>query len=76
MERKKFTDSPHVRDSGIREIFLVKSGILGFGIRNTAQRIRNPPSSTDKESVIYGGESRIQHCRGFSYMGRADSLFV
>ena len=25
--------------SRVREIFLVKSGILGFGIRNTAQRI-------------------------------------
>ena len=28
------------------------------------------------ESGIYGVESRIQDCRGFSYMGRADSLFV
>ena len=26
-------------ETGIRDIFLVKSGILGFGIRNTAQGI-------------------------------------
>ena len=43
---------------GIPEIFLLESGILGFGIRNTVRgirialttRIRNP-SSTDKESA-------------------------
>ena len=42
--------------SRIRENFLVESHILGFGIRNTAQGIRNPtdncnldPSSTDKD---------------------------
>ena len=29
-------------DSGIREFLLMESGILGFGIRNTVQGIRNP----------------------------------
>ena len=28
-------------ESGIREFFLVESGILGFGIHNTAQGNRN-----------------------------------
>ena len=48
----------------------MESGILGFGIRNVAQGIRNP-SSTDKEfgiqwleSGIHGVEFRIQHCLG------------
>ena len=51
---------------------LEESRILGFGIRNTAQGIRNP---TDKESgiqyfesEIHGAESRIQDCLGFPYM--------
>ena len=58
MERKKFTDSLHVREYGFwnPEIFSCK--ILGFGIRNTTQGFRNPPSSTDKKFVIYGVESR------------------
>ena len=50
----------------------VESRNLGFGIRNTAQGIRNP---TDKESgiqyfesEIHGEESRTQDCLGFPYM--------
>ena len=44
---------PHVRESGFRN--RGKSGILGFGIRNTAQGIRNPindwnPISKNPES--------------------------
>ena len=43
---------------------LVESGILNFGICNTAQGIRNctirDPSSTDKKSRIHDVESRIQ----------------
>ena len=88
--------SPGVKDSvtrrflfvetGIREVFLVDSGNLGFGIRNTLElkesgipltiKIRNP-SSTDKEtgfqyleSEIHGVESKIQNCLGFLSMGR------
>ena len=33
--------------------FLVKSGILGFGIRNTAQRIWNPTKDWNPESKFY-----------------------
>ncbi|CAH3120643.1 unnamed protein product [Porites lobata] len=65
------------------EIFLVESGILGFGIRNTFQGNRNP-SSTDEESGIqyldcriqhltsgiHSVDSRIQDCLGFPYMRR------
>ena len=60
---------------------LVESGILGFGIQNTAQGIRNlltieiqNPRTTDKkwrirylESGIHGMESRIQDCLGFPH---------
>lgn len=52
--------SPHVKESGFpnkRIFFLVESGVLDFGIRNTAPEIRNPtngriqnPSFTYKES--------------------------
>ena len=78
---------------GIREIlnqrtvFLLETGILSFGIRNTTQEIRIPltngiqnPSSADKdsgthylESGIYGVESKIQDCHSFSYMERGDA---
>ena len=69
-----------IPDSRIQEFLLQESRILGFGIRNTAQGIRNP---TDKESgiqyfesEIHGAESRIQDCLGFPYMedggGRGD----
>ena len=61
---------------------LVESGILGFGIQNTAQGILNlltigiqNPRTTDKESRIQylesgiqGMESRIQDCLGFAQM--------
>ena len=47
--------SPHERDSGIRGMFSSESGILAFGIRNTAKGIRTSitieirnPSSNDK----------------------------
>ena len=68
--------SPHVVKSGFRnarnfyvlnsesEIFLlVGSGILGFGIRNTAQGVRNPTNDLESEiqllvSRIHGIESR------------------
>ena len=53
-------------DSGIREFFLMESGILDFGIQN--------PSSRDNDwnpvPGIHGVESRIQDCLGFPYVGR------
>ena len=51
-------------ESGICEIFLVESGILGFGIWNTPQGILinlRIESSTFKESGIQYQESRIQN---------------
>ena len=70
-------------ECGDPDIFLVESGILGFGIRNTFQGNRNP-SSTDEESGIqyldcriqhltsgiHSVDSRIQDCLGFPYMRR------
>ena len=54
--------SHHVRESGfrkflllkpgIRKFLLLKSGNLGFGIRNTAQGIRNPTNDCNPESGI------------------------
>ena len=77
-----------IRDPESGKLFFLKSGILGFGIRNKAQGIRNPlrigirnpscsglpgnPQSKNLESEIHGLESRIQHCRGFSYSGGGD----
>ena len=36
-----------------QKILLLASGILGFGIRNTAQRIRNPSNDWNPESNFY-----------------------
>ena len=53
------------------KILPVKSGIIGFGIRNTAQGIRNPTNKWNPESQfnchrlefgIHSVESRIQDC--------------
>ena len=69
-------------EPGIQKFVLLKSGTLGFGIRNTAQRIRNPsndwspeskfqwqePGTWWLESGIYGVGYRIQDCLRFSYM--------
>ena len=50
-------------DSGVLEIFAceirnpqkfaVESGVLGFGIRNRAQGIRNPTNEWNPESTFY-----------------------
>ena len=48
-------------ESGILEvIFLMESGILTFGIRNTAQGIRNPLESStwNPESTVWNVESK------------------
>ena len=58
-------DSPHLREYGFRnpknfwswnpqsgKIFIMESGILGFGIRNTAQGIQNPANGWNPESRI------------------------
>ena len=39
--------------SGIHHIFAVESGILGFGIQNTAQGIRNPSNVWNPESKFH-----------------------
>ena len=63
----------------------MESGILGFGIWNTAQGIRNPTKSGTEskfyrqktviqyllKSGIHGVESRIPFSVGFSYMGQS-----
>ena len=48
--------SPHVRESKSSESgknLHVESGILSFGIRNTAQRIRNPTNDWNPESKFH-----------------------
>ena len=64
-------------------ILLVESRILGFGIQNTAQEIRNTTKALESgiqvaltrigiqylEWGIHGRESRIQGCLGFPHMG-------
>ena len=47
-----------IRES--EKILLVESGLLGFGIRNTAQGIRNPTWS----------KIQVPHLDSFMYMGR------
>ena len=59
--------SPHAKEyvfqnpenfCSIGKIFLVKSGILGFGIRNTVQEIRNLASGVQHlESVLHTVEA-------------------
>ena len=52
--------SPHARESGIRDTGLgnpgywaFESGILGLGIRNTAQGIRNPTNDSNPQSTFH-----------------------
>ena len=42
-----------LRDSGIQQIFTVKSGILVFGTRNTAQGIVNPTNNWNQEPKLH-----------------------
>ena len=48
-------------DSGIRTIFAVESGFLGFGIQNTAQRIRNPTKDWNPVTGIRNPRHGIQN---------------
>ena len=50
-------------DSGIREILFVKSGILGFGIRNTGQEIRITTTIVIRNLSITDIESGIQYLK-------------
>ena len=43
---------------GIQQSFAVESGILGFGIRDTAQEIRNPTNDWNPESKFHSLEIR------------------
>ena len=61
MERR-CADSPRIPESEevllqvvseIHHIFAVEFGILGFGIRNTAQGIRNPTNDWNPESKFH-----------------------
>ena len=56
--------SPHIRLPGFWNLknFCLWTGILVFGIRNSAQVIHNP-SSTDKESKIQYLESGIHNLK-------------
>ena len=59
---------------------LVKTGILGFGIRNSIQGIRTlangyNPESTSKECGIHCVESRMQDCLRSSY-GATSGLLI
>ena len=59
---------------------LVKTGILGFGIRNSIQGIRTPangynPESADRGCGIHCVESRIQDCLRSSY-GATSGLLI
>ena len=80
--------SPHERESGIREIFDVESGLLRFEIRNLKESgshflfefgIQVPltriPESSTWNLEIPSVESRIQDCPRFPYIGRAVKLF-
>ena len=40
-------------DSVVQQIFAVESGIPGFGIRNTAQGIRNATNDWNPESKFH-----------------------
>ena len=79
--------SPNVRclwTPESRKILLMESEMLDFGIRNTAQGIRNPTSKLESrievlltktgieylESGIHSAESTIQDCLGFPHMDR------
>ena len=60
-------------ESGIREFYLMESGILGFGIHNTAQGNRNRANHWNPESKFHwqgswNAESRIRDSLGFLYM--------
>ena len=68
--------SPHVKESGFRNkriFFLVESGVLYFGIRNTAPEIRNPTIQVSlkkkTEFTAWNSLARIQDCLGFPYNG-------
>ena len=62
--------SSNIKESGIREIFLLESGILGFGIWNKGQVFWIPPmigiqnlSSADVESRMQYPWRRIENPR-------------
>ena len=45
--------TPLLVESGIQQIFVLEQGILGFGIRTTAQGIRNPTKDWNPESEFH-----------------------
>ena len=81
-----FPESPHLRESGFREIFacgIQNPENLSCGIWNP--RFWDPEySSRDPTNAgvhylefgICGVESRIQDCLGFTYVGRLDDSYT
>ena len=47
-----------IRTPGVEKLLLVESEILGFGIRNTTQKIRNPTTHWIPESTFHGPKIR------------------
>ena len=47
-----------IRTPGVEKLLLVESEILGFGTRNTTQKIRNPTTHWIPESTFHGPKIR------------------
>ena len=78
-----FASCKRVRIPQTGKFLLVESEILGLGIRNTTQRIRNPTKDCNPESKFHwqneinnlesgirGVKFKIQDCLGFPFKGR------
>ena len=72
--------SPHVRESGFwiesGKYLLVESGILGLGIRSTAQGIRNPTDDWNPESKILNPVIEIRNPRRGIQKQRLSWIFL
>ena len=58
---------------GIKQIFAEESGILGFGIQNTSQGIRNPTDDCNPKTIFHRPRIRNPQRRNpesFPYMGQ------
>ena len=61
----------------IGKIFLVKSGILGFGIRNTVQEIRNLASGVQHlESVLHTMEAFLTGSSTYARLNKTPSFLT
>ena len=48
-----FRPFKEIRSPGSGEILFVESGVVGFGIRNSARGIRNPTNKWNPESTFH-----------------------